>query len=108
VSTRKNDGVSPQTNKGPGAPMEKSGRDTAEGCRERAALNEQHAGLADTENGRRVLERSAASWTTRSFMLERLENGMEARRVAPRLTHSEIAEDKASANAEAAGTGEDG
>jgi hypothetical protein len=101
------DGVDASPKMGSSDYPEKNGRDTAEGCRERAAVDEQHASSADTENGRKVLERSAASWTTRSLMLDRLEKGMEARRVAPRLTKAEIAEDAAFPNAEAAGNGED-
>jgi hypothetical protein len=108
MSAPKINGVDANPKKGSSENPEKNGRDTAEGCRKRAAEDEQHAGSADTENGRLVLERSAASWTARSRMLERLGKGMEARRVAPRLTQTEVAEDAALANAQAARSGEDG
>ena len=73
----------------------KKGRDTAEGCRDRANADMLQALSMTTANGREALERSAASWTTRAMMLDRLEDGMEARQVAPRLTLIEMAEDAA-------------
>ncbi|MFL6734993.1 MAG: hypothetical protein ACJ8EY_09900 [Sphingomicrobium sp.] len=52
-----------------------------------------------TSNGRQVYEKSAASWTKRAEMLQRIETGIEARHSAPttvELTSEEIAEDLAS------------
>ncbi|MGZ8349909.1 MAG: hypothetical protein ACXWU2_07750 [Allosphingosinicella sp.] len=54
--------------------------DTPQGCRGRAADDLARAALADSEQGRRRLERSAASWTERGAMLERqasLDRGAE-------------------------------
>lgn len=84
----------------------KDGRDTATGCRDRASADLLQALAASTANGRRVLESSAASWTTRAQLLQRIETGIEARRDAadaagaadadpPRLTRAEIEEDAA-------------
>lgn len=79
----------------------KENRDTASGCRERAAAGADQAAAAGTVNGRRVFEQSSASWTTRAAMLERLESGMKVRRAAPHLTQAEVAEDAASAASDA-------
>jgi hypothetical protein len=78
----------------------KDSRDTAEGCRDRASADLAQAGTMNTVNGRQVLEKSAASWTTRAELLERIETGIEARRTAAvptavKLTSAEIAEDAA-------------
>ena len=83
--------------------MVKEGRDTAEGCRDRATADVFQALSMTTANGRQTLERSAASWTRRAMMLERLESGMENRQVAPQLTRLEIAEDEACLAIQAAG-----
>jgi len=81
-------------------PRTKDSRDTAEGCRDRASADLAQAGTMNTANGRQVLEKSAASWTTRAELLQRIESGIEARRTtvdpeAVRLTSDEIAEDAA-------------
>jgi hypothetical protein len=85
-------------------PRDKDARDSAAGCRERAAADLSRALDMDTSNGRQVFEKSAASWTKRADMLHRIETGIEARLhgAAPstqaddiELTDAEIAEDAA-------------
>ena len=68
-------------------------RDTAAGCRERATADMLSALAMATANGRQVFEKSAASWTKRADMLQRIETGIEARINAPELTREEAAED---------------
>ena len=53
--------------------------DTAAGCREMADADLARASLMDTANGRRRLESSASSWTSRAELIERLEDGFEER-----------------------------
>jgi hypothetical protein len=87
------------------APREKDARETSSGCRERADADLLRAGAMETVNGREVFEKSAASWTKRADMLQRIETGIEARLTtpattataltAPELTSAEIAEDAA-------------
>ena len=55
-------------------------RDTADGCRERAAADLLRSVSMLIANERRRMESSAASWTARAELLERLEAGMESRR----------------------------
>jgi hypothetical protein len=62
----------------------KEARDTVAGCRDRAEENRREAGAADTENGRRVLERSAASWDVRADGIEETENASAQQRAADR------------------------
>lgn len=62
----------------------KEARDTAAGCRDRAEGDRRQAGVADTENGRRVLERSAASWDARADGIEEAENASAEQRAADR------------------------
>lgn len=61
----------------------KDSRDTAEGCRDRAAADLLQAVSMNTANGRKVLETSAASWTQRAELLQRIETGIEARIKSP-------------------------
>jgi hypothetical protein len=69
----------------PGAlPNSKEARDTVAGCRDRAAKDRLQAASADTENGRRVLERSAASWEARADEIEQGENASAEQRAADR------------------------
>ena len=92
-------------NPGPTAltgPRDKDARETAAGCRERAAADLSRALAMDTFNGRQVFEKSAASWTKRADMLHRIETGIEARLHAEKpeepgieLTAAEVAEDAA-------------
>ena len=70
-----------------GSQLEK--RDTAEGCRDRAADDLRQADEMD--------ERSAESWTARADQLERVEAGLEREGDALYLTAAEIAEDAAQA-----------
>jgi hypothetical protein len=60
----------------------KEARDTAVGCRDRAVQDRLQAAAADTENGRRVLERSAASWESRAFGIEDREHVSALQRAA--------------------------
>src|SRR5687768_10201779 len=85
-------------------PRDKDARETAAGCRERATADLTRALVMDTVNGRQVFEKSAANWTKRADMLQRIETGIEARLHAPQpspemapveLTAAEIAEDAA-------------
>lgn len=78
-----------------GSQLEK--RDTAEGCRDRAADDLRQADEMDTDAGRQMLERSAESWTARADQLERVEAGLEREGDALYLTAAEIAEDAAHA-----------
>ncbi|MEO6359518.1 MAG: hypothetical protein ABIO43_02955 [Sphingomicrobium sp.] len=71
----------------------KDSRDTAAGCRDRASKDLIEAITMNTANGRQVLEKSAASWTKRAELLQRIESGIEARTSQPELTASEIDED---------------
>lgn len=108
------DGATPNPAPQPGAAARrpnggKDGRDTATGCRDRASADLLQSLAASTANGRRVLESSAASWTTRAQLLQRIETGIDARRDSadaragadapdpdsPRLTRAEIEEDAA-------------
>jgi hypothetical protein len=58
---------------------QKATHDTAAGCRELAAADLQRASVTDTANGRRRLESSAQSWTSRADMIQRLDESFEAR-----------------------------
>ena len=57
----------------------KAVRDTVAGCRELAAADLARASVMDTTNGRRRLESSAASWTSRAAQIQRMEDSFEAR-----------------------------
>lgn len=60
----------------------KEARDTIVGCRERAAEDLSNAAQASTDNGRKVLERSAATWEKRADELHELELGSAEQRRA--------------------------
>ena len=60
----------------------KEGRDTADGCRERAAADLLTSVSMIIANERRRMESSAASWTARADLLDRIEAGYEARKAA--------------------------
>src|SRR4051812_10497987 len=76
----------------------KEARDTVAGCRDRAAEDRLRAAATDTDNGRRVLERSAASWESRADGIEGVENASEQQRAADReLWASEERDDPGSA-----------
>ncbi len=62
----------------------KAVQDTAEGCRAYAAADVARASLMDTENGRRRLELSAATWLGRAHLLQRLDDSFDARQVIAR------------------------
>ena len=54
-------------------------RETAEACRERAAADITASGEMITANQKLRLEASAASWTSRASMLQRVEDGTARR-----------------------------
>ena len=56
---------------------------TSLGCRDRASASLVAAAAMDTANGRSRQEASAATWTVRADMLERLEQRQQARESAP-------------------------
>jgi len=62
--------------------LRKDPGDSAAGCRQRAAEDLRKADETDTANGRRVFESSAATWTARAGLLQRLENSFDARKAA--------------------------
>jgi hypothetical protein len=53
--------------------------DTAAGCHSMAAADLDRAGTMDTAMGRAKLEHSAATWTARGDMLQRITTSHEAR-----------------------------
>jgi hypothetical protein len=59
-------------------PLLKQRRDTAAGCRDRAASSHQHAGTMTRTSDRMLLEDSAESWTARADLLQRLETANAA------------------------------
>ena len=59
---------------------QKAPADSVEGCRTRATADLVAAGTMATVNARRKLEHSAASWTARGDLLQRLDDSFEARR----------------------------
>jgi hypothetical protein len=81
-------------NPSPG-PLLKQRRDTAEGCRDRATADLLEAVTMATAHSRQMLERSAASWTARADLLQRIEASIKTRLDAVELTAAEIAEDAA-------------
>jgi hypothetical protein len=62
----------------------KEARDTVAGCRDRAAQDRLQAGSAGTENGRHVLERSAASWDVRGDDIQENDDASAQQRTADR------------------------
>ena len=56
--------------------------DTAAGCRTLAAASLASAALAALPNGRSRFEQSAAAWSQRAQMIQRLDESFEARRTA--------------------------
>jgi len=65
-------------------PERKEARDTVAGCRNRAVEDRCSAATTDTENGRQVLERSAASWEKRADEMEETENASAQQRAVDR------------------------
>ena len=57
----------------------KKREDTAEGCRSLAGADRERAAGVTAAHMRASLERSAAAWTTRADLLERLEKAFSAR-----------------------------
>lgn len=71
------------------AALPKPRRDTAEGCRDRATASRQHAGTMVCADDAKLLEDSAASWSARADLLQRLETAAKVLltvTVAPVLT----------------------
>ena len=66
------------------ARTQKAVQDTAAGCREFAAADLARSSIADTVNGRRRLDSSALSWTSRANLIERLDDSFEARQAVAR------------------------
>ena len=64
------------------ARTQKAVQDTASGCRDFAAADLARASLMDTANGRRRLENSAMSWTSRALLIQRLDDSFLARQAA--------------------------
>ena len=64
------------------ARTQKAVQDTAAGCRDFAAADLARASLMDTANGRRRLENSAMSWTSRALLIQRLDDSFLARQAA--------------------------
>ena len=62
----------------------KEARDRVDGCRERAAQDRLQSGSMGTENGRQMLERSAACWEVRAEELLRSEIGAMKQKLADR------------------------
>ena len=62
----------------------KAPHDTAAGCRSRAESDLLASVAMINVNERMRMERSAASWTARANLLERLNDGMIARKAAPK------------------------
>lgn len=61
------------------SPKTRAKRDTADNCRERASADLLRSLTMLTANERMILERSAASWTERAVLLERVEGTMRHR-----------------------------
>jgi hypothetical protein len=76
-------------------PLLKQRRDTAAGCRDRATADLLEAVTMATPHSRRMLERSAASWTARAEMLQRIDESVATRLNPLELTDAERAEDAA-------------
>ena len=68
---------------------QKAVQDTAAGCRDFAAADLARASLMDTANGRRRLENSAMSWTSRALLIQRLDDSFLARQTAARAEWAE-------------------
>jgi hypothetical protein len=87
----------PDRHRDPATPPASAGkepRDTVAGCRDRAISDRLHAASADTENSRRVFERSAATWEARGDDIQEGENASAEQRSADRdLWVSEERED---------------
>jgi hypothetical protein len=69
-------------------------RETAEGCRERAAADRLASAAMINANQRIQLEASAATWTRRALMLQRVEDGISVKDVRAALGDPLSAEPK--------------
>lgn len=67
------------------SPKTPSKRDTAESCRERASADLLKSVAVMTANERRILENSAAIWSLRAELLERVEGTALKRHAASEL-----------------------
>jgi hypothetical protein len=61
-------------------------QDTVQGCHDRAAADLQQSVAVITANQRLRLEKSAASWTSRANLLDRLQKRFEQRRAMDRIS----------------------
>ncbi len=75
----------------PATPQARRVEDTAAGCRDRAAASLEAAAAMDTVNGKTRMEASAATWTSRADLLQRLEHLHEARKTAGAIDSAEPA-----------------
>lgn len=75
----------------PATPQARRVEDTAAGCRDRAAASLEAAAAMDTVNGKTRLEASAATWTSRADLLQRLEHLHESRRASASTDESPAA-----------------
>ena len=57
----------------------KQAQDTVAGCRLRAEADLTRSSAMDTAHGREKLEHSAATWSARADLLQRIETGARAR-----------------------------
>jgi hypothetical protein len=62
------------------SPSQGQTKDTGAACRERASADLVKSVTALTANQKRVLERSAETWTLRGAMLDRIDKSIEKRR----------------------------
>lgn len=74
--------VDPEVAAAGAAPL-RDQRNTAAGCRERAAADLLEAVTMCTANGRARMESSASNWSQRALLLDRMEARAEARRALP-------------------------
>lgn len=77
----------------------KEKRDTAAGCRDLALEDRRRAAEADSENGRLVFERSAASWESRANEIESGKNVSVDQRALDRGLWASGEEDEAFSDA---------
>ena len=74
-------------------PLNREQRDTAAGCRDRASADLLEAATMATVNARARMESSAANWTLRAELLDRLEASFDARKAAASDPSEELAGD---------------
>ena len=70
----------PTDHRRPAARTNRAAQDTAAGCRIRADADLLAAVATSTDNQRRRLETSAASWAARAVLLQAMDDDLEARK----------------------------